>query len=399
MIQISKLKENIYSLKAIGYSDLDFHGSVYRNEAGASYNSYLILDEQITLIDALDEHMSEEFFRSIKRIIGDKKIDNLIVNHTEPDHSGSFELLIKEYPEMKCYCSDKAEKAMKNMYFGENSYNTVKTGDKINIGKYNLTFILTPFIHWPDNMMTYLEEEKILFSNDAFGSLINSNKLYDDQYDLSELLNLSKEYYANIVMPCSKFVVKKLDEILSMGIEIDLICPSHGIIWRSNINDIIENYYKWAKFENVSNKIVIVFDTIWGNTEIITNELASRLMDYDLEVKVFQAGKHRPSLIMKEILDCSAVLIGTSNFNNTMTPTIADILERMYALKPQNKIGMAYGSYGWAKVHLNRVKDRMTEAGITLLDEVVYSNYKPDEAILKYAEEVAIKIKESLNIK
>ncbi len=397
MIQISKLKDNIYSIKAIGYSELDFHGSVYRNEAGASYNSYLIIDEQITLIDALDEYMSEEFFRSIKKIIGDKKIDNLIVNHTEPDHSGSFELLINEYPEMKCYCSDKAEKAMKNMYFGEYEYNTVKTGEKINIGKYNLTFILTPFIHWPDNMMTYLEEEKILFSNDAFGSLVNSNKLYDDQYDLSELLNLSKEYYANIVMPCSKFVVKKLDEILNMGIDIDLICPSHGIIWRNNINAIIEHYYKWAKFENVPNKIVIVFDTIWGNTEIITNELASRLMDYDLEVKVFQAGKHRPSLIMKEMLDCSAVLIGTSNFNNTMTPTIADILERMYALKPQNKIGIAYGSYGWAKVHLNRVKDRMTEAGITLLDEVVYSNYKPDEAILQYAEDVAIKIKDALN--
>ncbi len=397
MIQISKIKENIYSIKAIGYKDLDFHGSVYRNEAGASYNSYLIIDEQITLIDALDEYLANDFFRSIKRIIGDKKIDNLVVNHTEPDHSGSFELLINEYPEMKCYCSDKAEKAMKNMYFGEHQYTTVKTGDKINIGKYNLSFILTPFMHWPDNMMTYLEEEKILFSNDAFGSLMNSNKLYDDQYELGELLNLAKEYYANIIMPCSKFVLKKLDEILDMNIEIELICPSHGIIWRSHINDIIKRYYKWAKFENVSNKVVIIYDTIWGNTEIITNELASRLCDYDLEVKVFQAGNHRASLIMKEMLDCSAVLVGTSNFNGTMTPTIADVLERMYALKPRNKIGMVYGSYGWAKVHLNRVKSRMEEAGIDLLEEVVYSQYTPDEAVLQYAEEIASKISNSLN--
>lgn len=397
MIQITNIKENIVSLKAVGYSDLDFHGSIYKNDSGASYNSYLVIDEQITLIDTLDQHLSEEFLRSIKRVIGDRKIDNLIVNHTEPDHSGSFELIKNEYKDIKCYCSDKAEKAMKNMYFGDYEYTTVKTGDKLKTGKYNLTFILTPFIHWPDNMVTYLDEENILFSNDAFGSLVSNNKVYDDQYELNELLELSKEYYANIVMPCSKFVIKKLDEILGMDLKIDLICPSHGIIWRSHINEIIENYYKWAKFENIKNKVVIIFDTIWGNTEIITNELASRLCDFDLEVRVFQAGKHRPALIMKEVLDASAVLVGTSNFNNTMTPTIADILERLYALKPQNKIGMAYGSYGWAKVHLKRVEERMKDAGIELLEEEIYSNYKPDEAIFEYAKNVAEKINEALN--
>ncbi len=396
MIKVSKVRENVYSIRAIGYKDLDFHGNIYKTDAGASYNSYLIIDEQITLIDTLDIHFKDEFLRTLKRILGDRKIDNVIVNHAEPDHSGSFQAVMETYDNVNAYCSDKAEKAMKNMYFGEYEYKTVKNLERLNIGKYNLTFVLTPFIHWPDNMVTYLEEEKILFSNDSFGNLITGTKIYDHEYELAELLDASKEYYANIVMPCSKFVVKKLDEILSLGLELDLICPSHGTIWDKYINEIIEAYYKWARFENKKDKVVIIYDTIWGNTEIITDELASRLCDYNLDVKVFKSGLHRPSLMMKEVLDASVVLIGTSNFNNTMTPPIACILERFYALKPQNKLGMAYGSYGWAKAHLNRVKAKMEEAGINLIEEEIYSNYTPDKANLEYAENVAKKINDAI---
>ncbi len=392
MITVKEIRKNIYSLKAVGYSDLDFHGSVFRNDEGASYNAYLVVDDEITLIDTVEGKISDRFLSAIKNIIGDKPIDNLIVNHTEPDHSSSFEYIASAYPNMKCYCSEKAEKAMQNMYFGNHTYITVKNLETLKIGKYTLTFVLTPFIHWPDNMVTYLNEEKILFSNDAFGNLTTNNMLYDESYGLEQLLSKSKEYYANIVMPCSNFVVKKLDEIMSLNLDIELICPSHGVIWKKYINEILEHYYKWARFENNPKKVVIIFDTIWGNTEIITNQIANKLMDKDLEVRIFQAGKHRSSLIMSEVLDASAILIGTSNFNNTMVPTIADILERIYALKPQNKIGMAYGSYGWAKVHLNRVKERLREAKINVLDEEIYSNYTPDEATKEYAENVANKI-------
>ncbi len=378
MIQLSEIKENIYSIKGIGYNDLNFHGTVFQNDEGASYNAYLIVDEEITLIDTIDAEFTDEFLKTIKRVIGDRPIDNIIINHVEPDHSYSLGEVKKLYPKAECYCSDKAEKPLQNMFFGEHEYKTVKNLEKLNIGKYNLMFILMPFIHWPDNMATFLEEEKILFSNDAFGSLVTSNNLYDDQYELATLLKFSKEYYANIVMPCSKFVLKKLDEIVSLDLGIKLICPAHGIIWRSNINEIIEKYYEWASFINDKNKVVIIYDTIWGNTELLTNELASKLAESDLEVRVFKAGKHRPSLIMTEVLDASAVIIGTSNFNSTMLPTIADILERLYALKPQNKIGAAYGSYGWAKTHVNRVKDRLVEANFELLDADALSNYTPD---------------------
>ncbi len=396
MIQSKKIRDNIYSIKAIDYNELDFHGTVFRNDEGASYNAYLVIDEEVTLIDTVEHGFNEEFLRHLDNILEGRKIDNIIINHVEPDHSSSFLDTYSKYPEAKCYCSEKAEKPLQNMFFRDIDYKTVKTLDSINTGKYTFKFVLTPFVHWPDNMVTYLEEEKILFSNDAFGNLVTNNNLYDDEYEIATLLRSSKEYYANIVMPCGKFVLKTLDEIEKLGIEIELICPGHGTIWRTHIATIIAEYKKWASFESNKNKVVIVYDTIWGNTEIITNELASKLTEYDLEVRVFKAGKHRPSLIMTEILDASAVIVGTSNFNNTMLPTIADFVERLYALKPKGKIGAVYGAHGWSKNHINRLKDRLEECDVDVLDYDISSNYKPDEATIEITSTLAKKIAEAL---
>lgn len=399
MIQTQQIKPNIFIFKAIGYTDLDFHGSVFRNDEGASYNSYLIIDEQITLIDTMDEHLAEEFIRRLEKVLDGRKLDNIIVNHVEPDHSGSYEAVKALYPDAKSFCSAMAEKAMKSMYFGEHEYEVVKNLETLTIGKYTLKFILTPFIHWPDNMVTYLEEEKILFSNDAFGSLVASNKMYDDEYEVAELMRHAKEYYANIVMPCSRFVMKKLKEINELNLEFDLICPSHGIIWKKHITEIMDQYMKWATFSDIKHKVVMVYDTIWGNTELVTNEIAVGLAERGYEVRVFKAGLHRPALIMSEIMDAKAILVGSSNFNNAMVGPIADILERIYALSPQNKVGMVYGSYGWANAHLKRVESRLEEAKIELIESAMYENYKPDIARLKYAEELGMRVAEKIDEK
>ncbi len=398
MIQLKEIRKNIYSIKAVSYNELDFHGTVFRNDEGASYNAYLVIDEEVTLIDTVEHEFNEAFLKTIDSVLKGRVIDNIIINHVEPDHSSSFLAVFAKYPNAKCYCSEKAEKPLQNMFFEDVEYSTVKTMDSIKTGKYTFNFILTPFVHWPDNMVTYLVEEKILFSNDAFGNLIANNNLYDDEYDLGILLKASKEYYANIVMPCAKFVLKTLKEIEDLGIEIELICPAHGIIWRSHIADIIEHYSKWANFESKKNKVVIVYDTIWGNTEILTNALASKLTEHGLEVRIFRAGKHRPSLIMSEILDASAVVVGTSNFNNTMLPTIADFIERMYGLKPKGKIGVVYGAYGWSKAHVNRVKDRLVECEIDVIDYDITSNYTPDTATIEITNTVAEKLVEALKL-
>jgi flavorubredoxin len=241
-------------------------------------------------------------------------------------------------------------------------------------------------------MVTYLNQEKILFSNDAFGSLVNSNKLYDDMYEYSELIRQAKEYYANIVMPCNRFVEKKLNEINSLNLEFDLICPSHGVIWRSHVQDILDQYMRWAIDGDAVDKVVIVYDTIWDNTQMITDEIAVAIASHGYEVRIFNASKHRKSLIMSEIMDCKAVLVGSSNFNNTMTPSIADVLERMIALKPRGKYAMAFGSYGWADVHLNRIEGRLKEAGLKIINQSLYENYTPDEASLIYAASVGDKV-------
>ncbi|MGL5042700.1 MAG: FprA family A-type flavoprotein [Culicoidibacterales bacterium] len=391
MIQTHLIRENIYSFKAIGYLDLDFHGCIFRNEEGASYNAYLIIDEQITLIDLVDAPFMDEFSRRLKEVLGERKIDNIIINHVEPDHSGGFELLKEVYPDAKCYCSAEAKNAMLQMFFKDHSFTKVEHMGILKTGSYSFVFVLTPFIHWPDNMLTYLQEERILFSNDAFGSLVNSNLHYDDEYEYTELIRQTKEYYANIVQPCSRFVEAKLAEILSLNLAIDLICPAHGIIWRSHIPEILEQYMRWAKNGDMKDKVVIVYDTIWDNTEMMTNEIAVGIAEQGYEVRVYNASKHRKSLIMTEIMDARGILIGSSNFNNTMTPQIADVLERIIGLKPLQKVGMAYGSYGWADVHLNRIEHRLKEANVQIVEHALYENYTPNEAQLLYAKEVGKK--------
>lgn len=391
MIQTKLIRENIYSFKAIGYLDLDFHGCIFRNEEGASYNSYIVIDEQVTLIDLVDQPFMDEFIRRIKEVLGDRKIDNIIINHVEPDHAGGFEQLRAEYPESICFCSSEAKKSMLQMFFKQHEFETVKNLETITTGKYTFTFVLTPFIHWPDNMIAYLNEERILFSNDAFGSLANSNKFYDDEYEYSELIRHTKEYYANIVQPCNRFVQTKLQEILDLNLELDLICPAHGVIWRKHITDIINQYIRWAKNGDVKDKVIIVYDTIWDNTELIANEIAVGIANRGFEVRIFNASKHRKSLIMSEIMDARGILVGSSNFNNTMSPQIADVLERIIALKPLNKVGMAFGSYGWADVHLNRIESRLKEANVQIVQHALYENFTPDEAQLIYAKEVGEK--------
>ncbi len=399
MIQTKKIKENIYNFRVIGYSNLDFHGPIYRTDYGSCYNSYLIIDEQVTLIDTVEAEYSVEFLRVLSKVLDGRTIDNIIINHVEPDHSSSFIDVINKYPNTKNYCSERAEKFMQNMFFQDVTYSTVNTGDSINTGKYNFKFILTPFVHWPDNMVTYLEEEKILFSNDAFGNLTVSTKTYDDEFELSDLIKSSKEYYANIIMPCGRFVLKALKEIEELKLDIELICPSHGIIWRSFIPEIIEHYKKWANFESKKDKVVIIYDTIWGNTQLLTDALGSEMANLGLDVKVFKVSEYRPSLIMADILDASAIIVGTGNFNGTMLPTVAGFIERMFALKPKNKIAAVYGSYGWAKMpHLQRMKDRLTECEFNVLDFDTSSNYKPDSANEEVTRELAAEIYKALGL-
>ncbi len=396
MLYTYYVNDNIICFRGLSHSDLDFHGSTIRSAEGSSYNCYLIIDEEITLIDTIDIKFNDLFASALDKILNGRQIKNIIVNHVEPDHSGSFMEVKDKYPDAKVYCSKKGIDAMQRMYFNDVVYNEVNDFDSINIGKYTLKFILTPFVHWPDNMVTYLEEENILFSNDAFGSLLTRSKLYDENYSLHDLISSSKSYYANIVMPYGKFVLKVFDKIKENNITLKLICPSHGLVIKKYINELLANYELWANGET-TNKAVIIYESIWGNTEMCTNQIANALVNEGNEVKVFRASEHHVSTIMTEIMDAKAIIIGSSNFNSTMLSPLADVLERIYALKPQNKVGMVYGSHGWASTHLKRIEDRLMEANIELMDFNLIGKYTPDDERLENAYQVGLKISEKIS--
>ncbi len=391
MLYTYNINDNIYCFRGISHSDLDFHGSTIKSTEGSSYNCYLIIDDEITLIDTVDSKFSELFLDSLKTILDGRKIHNIIVNHVEPDHSGLFTIIKEKYPDGNVYCSKKGIDAMQRMYFKDINYTEVNDFDTIRTGKYTLKFILTPFVHWPDNMFTYLEEENILFSNDAFGSLLTRSKLYDENYSLDDLINSSKSYYANIVMPYGKFVLQVFEKLKTNNIKLKLICPSHGLVLKKYINELLENYYNWANYKN-NDKVVIIYETIWGNTEMCTNQIANALVNSGREVKVFRASKHHPSTIITEVMDAKAILFGSSNFNSTMLSPLADITERIYALKPQNKIAMVYGSFGWANTHLKRLEQRLKEANIDILDFSLLGKYTPDGERLENAYQVGLQV-------
>lgn len=381
MFQAIKIKENIYWVGAQDFNCRDFHGSLFPIQEGCTYNAYLVIDEQITLIDTVEDEFFDEMLQRIKSVINDRPIDNLIVQHSEPDHSGGFLKFMQAYPNAKLYASNSGVNLMLKQYFKEYAFNKVKTNDVINTGKYDFVFVEMPMIHWPDNMLTYLPQEKFVFSNDAFGQHVVSYQLLDENHDLSYLLNQAKDYYANIVMPYGLQVSNKLKQILAMNLEIEYIAPAHGIIWHQYINEMLSAYQDFAS-NKAKNKAVIVYETVWQHTKEMALALAQGLALGGMEVKVYEVSKTSPSIIMKEILDAKVVMVGSGNYNNYMAPSIAALLEKLASCR-LNKDAIAFGAYGWANVVTKTINERLVKANFNLISEDVLSiNYKPTNSDL-----------------
>lgn len=383
MRQAIKLTENIYWVGVHDFNCRDFHGDLFPIQEGTTYNAYLIIDEAITLIDTVEEEFFDIMMERIHSVIGDKKIDNVIVQHAEPDHSGGFVKFMNAYPNAQPYTSNAGVTNMIKQYFKEYPYIKVKTGDTLQTGNYTLTFVEMPMIHWPDNMLTYVNKANIVFSNDAFGQHIASYKMFDDQHDLSQCLEKAKDYYANIVMPYGLQVANKLKQILEMNLTIDMIAPAHGIIWRSHISELLKAYEEFATFQS-KNKVVIIYESIWNHTQMMAEALAEGLGMNDIDVKIYKASITSTSILMKEILDAKAILIGSGNYNNAIAPSIAYFLEKITSCKIKNKKALGFGSYGWANVVTKQINERLTKAGFTLLNENgISQNYTPNEEDIK----------------
>ncbi|MEG0423159.1 MAG: flavodoxin domain-containing protein [Erysipelotrichaceae bacterium] len=365
-----QLSANVYWVGAHDFDLRHFHGSMFPIEEGTSYNAYLIVDEQITLIDTVEIDFIDDMMERIQSVIKDRLIDHIIVQHAEPDHSSGFLAFMQKYPNAIPHASISGMRLMMQQYFKDFSFHPLKTGGSLCTGHYTFKFLEMPLIHWPDNMLTYLEEEKIVFSSDAFGQHIASYDMFDDAHPLTKCLDKAKDYYANIVMPYGDRVLLKLKEIADMNIEIAMIAPAHGIIWRSHVTDILNAYQGFASFQS-DNKAIILYESVWNNTKHMAEAIGEGLGEHGICVKLFKISETSPALIMKELLDSKAIFVGSGCYNNALSIEVIALLEKLAINKPKHKIGLGFGSYGWFKNSSNEINVRLQKAGITLIDEAI----------------------------
>lgn len=379
-----EIKKNIYWVGAIDWSMRSFHG--YQTGRGTTYNAYLIIDDKITLIDTVKDSFAEELLARISSVIDPAQIDYIISNHVEPDHSGSLALLAQQCPKAKIITSlPNGLKGLKARY-GELPYEGVKAGDQLDIGKRKLQFVPTPMLHWPDSMVTYCPEEKILFSNDAFGQHLASSQRFDDENDLSTVLFEARKYYANILMLYGRQAQTALQAL--GGLDIELLATGHGVIWRSHIPEIMACYQKWSACE-VEERAVVVFDSMWHATETIAHTIAEAFQQRNIPCSLYDIKKNHLSDIVTDIFTAKYLAVGSPTINNQMMPTIASFLCYLKGLAPKNHLGFAFGSYGWGGQSIAQVESELKAAGIEIiLPNIRIANTPTAEQLAKITESI-----------
>ncbi|MDP3114727.1 MAG: FprA family A-type flavoprotein [Candidatus Cloacimonadaceae bacterium] len=376
-----KLKDNIWWVGAIDWDLRNFHG--YLTQRGSTYNAYLIIDEKITLIDNVKAYFFDEMIARIKDLIDPAQIDILIQNHVEMDHSGGLPALMKILPNAKLYTNSNGIKGLKMHYKQDWNFSEIKSGDCINIGKRDLHFITTPMVHWPDNQFTYCPQDKILFSNDAFGQHIASTERLEKDYPLGIVMEEAKKYYANIVLPYSKQVQNVLTAAAPMDIE--MICPSHGLVWTKHIPDILSAYKGWAYNVADANKALLIYDTMWKSTQMIAYAIADAFENLGIHVKMQNLQTSHISDIMTDIIDAKYICVGSPTLNSSILPTVAAFLYYLKGLSPKDRIGLAFGSYGWGGQSIPILQNLLgdpKECGFDMLAPIK-TQYIPDEKTLK----------------
>ncbi|HEY8910107.1 MAG TPA: anaerobic nitric oxide reductase flavorubredoxin [Desulfosporosinus sp.] len=376
-----------------------FHGDELSTHRGSSYNSYLVRDEKVALIDCVWTPFAKEFVANLKKEIDLNTIDYIIANHGEPDHSGALPELMKEIPNCPIYCTANAIKSLKGQYHQDWNFIPVKTGDKLSLGSKEFIFIEARMLHWPDTMFTYLTGDNILFSNDGFGQHLASEHMFSDLVDQTELYHEALKYYANILNPFSKFVANKITEILGFNLPVDMICPSHGMIWRENPLQIVNKYVEWANAYQ-ENQISIIYDTMWNSTRQMAENIATgiRLSDPDVTVKLFNANSTHVDKndIISEVFKSKAILVGSPTINKGVSFAVAGILEMIKGLAFKNKKAAAFGSYGWSGEGNKVITTELEHCGFELLNEGLKVTWKPDNEALSSCQEYGRTIAEAL---
>lgn len=375
MLNAIEISPKVWWVGGIDWNERLFHG--YTTERGITYNAYLIMDEKITLIDTCKATFADELVQRISQVVDPAKIDVVITNHVEMDHSGSLPVIHKIAPNAEIYASAGAGVNELRAHFGIEA-TPVKTGDTLCIGERTLSFVTTPMVHWPDNMVTYSDVDKILFSNDAFGQHFATTKRFDDENDMCEVMKQAKKYYANIVWPYGMQASRALAAV--KGLELKMIAPSHGCIWRSHIDEIIAKYEDWTTYQT-QEKAVVVFDSMWHSTESMAREICDAFIAEGISAQLIDVKSTHISDIMLYMCDARYVAVGSPTLNSNMLPTVASFLTYMRGLSPKNeqRIGLAFGSYGWAPLGPKQVYAELENAKFQLPVPVVAQQWVPSE--------------------
>jgi flavorubredoxin len=341
------IKEGVYSVGAIDWNERHFHGHTYVTKRGVTYNSYLILDEKVALIDTVRHGFQKELIENIKSIIDPTKIDVIVINHIEPDHSGAFPDLLKICPNAKVYGTQKAKQGLLKYYGVCGNWVLVKSGQNINIGKRTLDFIDVPMMHWPDSMFTYSAYDKILFSNDGFGQHYATNKVFDYEVNFDVLMDEAQKYYANILWPFNMIISPKLAAISKLNLNIEIIAPSHGLVWRKHIPEIMQKYLYWSS-HSCKNRIAVVYETMWNSTEKMARKIVEGITSQGVESVLFDVTKNDRTDIASYMLEAKGWVFGSSTHDGEMLPVIAGFLHFLKGSKAKGRKSFAFGSYGWS---------------------------------------------------
>ncbi|OQC10606.1 MAG: Nitric oxide reductase [Candidatus Cloacimonetes bacterium ADurb.Bin088] len=376
-----KLRDNIWWVGAIDWDLRNFHG--YLTQRGSTYNAYLIIDEKITLIDNVKYYLYDEMISRISDVIDPARIDIIVQNHVEMDHSSGLPQLMKLIPNAKIYTNANGIKGLKAHYKQDWNFEEIKSGDSINIGKRDLTFLTTPMVHWPDNQVTYCPQEKILFSNDAFGQHIATNERLVEEYHLSIALEEAKKYYANIVLPYSRMVQKVLQA--AAPLELEMIAPSHGLIWTEHIPQILAAYTDWAYNVADPGRALVIWDTMWNSTQLMAQAIAQGFENRGIKARMLNLQTNHISDIMTDVMDAKYICVGSPTINSSILPTVAAFIYYLKGLSPKERIGLAFGSYGWGGQSVPILQQMLgdpKECGFTML-EPIKTLYIPDSETLK----------------
>lgn len=394
-MKVREIAPNIYWVGVADWNSRYFHGMALSTHRGTTYNSYLILDEKVTLVDGVYGPFSKQLLDNISEIIDPAKIDYIISNHSENDHSGAMPDIVAAAPNAKIYCTQKGSEFLEAQYHGNWNYEIVKSFDELKLGKRTLTFLEAPMLHWPDSMFTYIKEDAILMPNDAFGQHYATSGRFDDEVDTNEMMEEASKYYANILAPFSSLVARKLKEITELELPIKMICPSHGVIFRENPGLILEAYQKWST-EPAEEGVVIAYDTMWGSTQKMAEAIARGVESTGVSFKLIRIPLSDRNDIIDEIQRAKAVAIGSPTINRGILPTVTPLLDDLVGLRHSGKNAIAFGSEGWGGGSVKAMNAYLDKVGMKRINDGISMRWRPDAESVEQLEKLGKELGESI---